>query len=84
MRVMEPPIENIPVLMIQDPLAAAGAVVLDCRPAVLPVSMDMSGMDDSGSGGVGRCGRASPRTSAVVRWGRLAGINLSGVGWNRC
>ena len=35
---------NIPVLMIQDPLAA-GAVVLDCRPPLLPVSMDVSGMD---------------------------------------
>ena len=44
-RVMEPPIENIPVLTIQDPLAAAGAVVLDCRPPLLPVSMDISGVD---------------------------------------
>ena len=42
---MEPPVENIPVLMIQDPLAAAGAVVLDCRPPLLPVSMDISGVD---------------------------------------
>ena len=30
-RVMESPVENIPVLTIQDPLAVAGAVVLDCR-----------------------------------------------------
>ena len=44
-RDMEPPVENIPVLMIQDPLAAAGAVVLDCRPPLLPVSMDISGVD---------------------------------------
>ena len=29
---------NVPVLTIQDPLAAAGAVVLDCRPPLLPVS----------------------------------------------
>ena len=44
-RVMELPVENIPVLTIQDPLAAAGAVVLDCRPPLLPVSMDISGVD---------------------------------------
>ena len=31
-RVMEPPVENIPVLTIQDHLAVAGSVVLDCRP----------------------------------------------------
>ena len=43
MRVMEPPVENIPVLTIQDPLAVAGVVVLDCRPPLLPVSMDISG-----------------------------------------
>ena len=44
-RVMEAPIENVPVLMIRDPLAAAGAVVLDCHPPLLPVSMDISGVD---------------------------------------
>ena len=27
------------------PLAAAGAVVLDCRPPLLPVSMDIRGVD---------------------------------------
>ena len=37
--------KNIPVLTIQDPLTAAGAVVLDCRPPLLPVSMDISGVD---------------------------------------
>ena len=41
-RVIEPPVENIPVLTIQDPLAAAGVAVLDCRPPLLPVSMDIS------------------------------------------
>ena len=54
-RVMESPMENIPVLTIQDPLAAAGAVVLNCRPPLLPVPMDISGVDlsaDSGSGDV--------------------------------
>ena len=43
--VMEPPVVNLPVLTIQDPLAAAGAVVLDCRPPLLPVSMDIRGVD---------------------------------------
>ena len=33
--------ENIPVLAKQDHLAVAGAVVLDCRPPLLPVSMDI-------------------------------------------
>ena len=42
-RVMEPPVENIPVLTIQDTLAVAGAVVLDCRPSLLPVSIDICG-----------------------------------------
>ena len=36
---------DAPRLMVQDPLGAAGAVVLDCRPPVLPVSMDISGVD---------------------------------------
>ena len=44
-RVMEPPVENVPVLTIQDPLAVAGAVVLDGCPLLLPVSMDISGLD---------------------------------------
>ena len=45
MRVMKPPVENVPVLTIQDPLIVAGAVILDCRPPLLPVSMDISGVD---------------------------------------
>ena len=44
-RVMESPVENIPVLTIQDPLAAVGVVVLICHPPLLPVSMDISGVD---------------------------------------
>ena len=42
---MESPVQNVPVLTVQDPLAAAGAVVLDCHPLLLPVSMDISGVD---------------------------------------
>ena len=44
-RVMETPVRIAPHLTIQDPLAAAGAVVLDCRPQVLPGAMDVSGTD---------------------------------------
>ena len=36
-----------PVLTVQDPLVAAGALVFDCRPPLLPVSMDISGVDVS-------------------------------------
>ena len=38
---------SVPVFTIQDPLAAAGAVVLDCRPPLLPAStcMYISGVD---------------------------------------
>ena len=42
-RVMETPVRIAPRLTVQDPLAAAGSVVLDCRPQVLP--MDVSGTD---------------------------------------
>ena len=44
-RVEEPAVVSVPVFTIQDPLAGAGAVVLDCRPPLLPVSMDISGVD---------------------------------------
>ena len=41
-RVMEPSVDKLPVLTIQDPSAAAGTVVLDCRPPLLPVTMYIS------------------------------------------
>ena len=44
-QVMETPVRIAPCLTIQDPLAAAGAVVLDCRPQVLPGAMDVSSTD---------------------------------------
>ena len=53
MSVEEPAVVNIPVLTIQDPLAAAGAVVLDCRPPLLPVSMDIRGVDLAVGGSAG-------------------------------
>ena len=42
---METPIRIAPRLTIQDKLAAAGAVVLDCCPQELPGAMDVSGTD---------------------------------------
>ena len=83
--VMEPPIVNIPVLTIQDPLAAAGVVVLDCRPPLLPVSMDISGVDLS----AGRLPAVSAGMDVLLHkrellssvWG-LDWIDLSGA-W-RC
>ena len=47
MSVEEPAVASVPVLTLQDLLAAVGAVVLDCRPSFLPVSMDISGVDMS-------------------------------------
>ena len=41
-RVEEPAVVSVPVLTIQDPLAAVGVVVLDCRPPLLPISMEVS------------------------------------------
>ena len=77
---------NIPVLTIQDPLAVAGAVVLDCRPPVLPVSMDIRGIDLS----AGRLPAASAGVDVLFPGreplsnggGGLAGIDLSGA-WCR-
>ena len=39
------PDQIAPRLTEQDPLMAAGAVVFDCRPALLPVSVDVLGID---------------------------------------
>ena len=44
-RVMESPVRIAPRLTVQDPLAAAGAVVLDCRPPLLPGVMNVTVMD---------------------------------------
>ena len=83
-RVMEPPVVNLPVFTIQDPLAAVGAVVLDCRPPLLPVSMDIRGVDLS----AGRLPAVSAGMDVLLHGhepmssggGGFAGINLSG-GW---
>ena len=49
-----------PRLTEQDPRMAAGAVVFDCRPAVLPVSVDASGID------LQTVRRAEPPAESVV------------------
>ena len=44
-RVMDLPVQIAPRLTEQDPRMTAGAVVFDCRLALLPVSLDVSGID---------------------------------------
>ena len=44
-RVRETPTRIAPRLTELDPLAAAGAMVFDCRPQVLPGAMDVSGLE---------------------------------------
>ena len=44
-RIMDTPAQIAPRLTEQDPWMAAGAMVFDCRPALLPVSLDVSGID---------------------------------------
>ena len=41
---MDPPVQIAPRLTEKDPLMAAGAMVFDCRPPLLPVSLDVSGI----------------------------------------
>ena len=42
---MELPVRIAPRLTVQDPLAAAGAVVLDCHPPLFPGVMNVTAMD---------------------------------------
>ena len=43
--VMESPVRIAPRLTVQDPLAAVGAVVLDCHPPLLPGVMNVTVVD---------------------------------------
>ena len=43
-RVVETSIGDLPVLTLQDPSDVQGVVVFDCRPPLLPVSLDLSGI----------------------------------------
>ena len=44
-QIQDTPTQIAPQLTEQDPRMAAGAVVFDCHPALLPVSVDVSGID---------------------------------------
>ena len=44
-KIMDTPTQIAPRLMEQDPRMAAGAMVFDCRLALLPVSLDVSGIN---------------------------------------
>ena len=44
-QILDTPARIAPRLTEQDPRMVAGAVVFDCRPALLPVSVDVSGID---------------------------------------
>ena len=58
-RVMETPVRIALHLTLQDPLAAAGAVVLDCRPQALPGAMDVTGTDLAAIPSTSRAGVAA-------------------------
>ena len=83
-RVMETPVRIAPRLTIQDPLAAAGVVVLDCRTQVLPGTMDVSGTDLTEIRSMSRAGVATAvpleREQSFGGGGGLAKFDLSGVG----
>ena len=69
---METPIRIAPRLTLQDPLAAAGAVVLDCHPQVLPGAMDLIGMDLAEIPSASRAGVATevpPEREQSFGWG---------------
>ena len=43
-RVVERSVGDLPVLTLQDPSDVRGAMVYDCRPPLLPVSLQLSGI----------------------------------------
>ena len=77
MHVEEPAVVSVPVLTLQDPLAAVGVVVLDCRPPLLPVSMDIHGVDLSAAMDGLLPGRE--QLSIGGGGGGLVGVYLSGA-----
>ena len=68
---------------MQDPQAAAGAVVLDCHPPLLPVSMNVSGADLSAIQSPTMAAEADAAAGAVVLDCRppllTVSMNVSGV-----
>ena len=84
-RVRETAIRVAPRLTELDPLAAAGAMVFDCRPQVLPGAMDVSGIELSEIPSITRASAAtySPperEQSFGGGGGGLTGIDLPRVG----
>ena len=83
-RVRETPRRIAPRLTVQDPLAAAGAMVFDCRPQVLPGAIDVSGTElaEIRSMTRARVATAAPpeREQTFGGGGGLAGFDLPGVG----
>ena len=78
-RVMESPVRIAPRLLVQDPLATAGAVVLDCRPPLLPRTMNTSGVylaEIQSSTMASEADTVPPDT--VIRGRGLAEFDLSG------
>ena len=57
-RVMAGLVSDLPILTLQDPADAQGALVYDCRPPLLPVSLQL--------GDLGTFARMRPDVSASV------------------
>ena len=71
-RVMERSVGDLPVLTIQDPSDAQGAVVYDCRPPLLPVSLQLSDI-----GPLSGLPTVVSASVAVPPW--EAGLTISGM-----
>ena len=79
-RVRETPTQIAPRLTELDPLAAAGAMVFDCRPQVLPGAMDVSGTELSE---IRSMTRASAATSPPPERKQSFGGGGGGTYWDR-
>ena len=72
-RVVETLVRDLPVLTLQDPSDVQGAVVYDCRPPLLPVSLDLSGIDPVS-------GLSTIISASVIVPPRVDGLPISGGG----
>ena len=70
-RVVETSVRDLPVLTLQDPSDVQGAVVYDCRPPLLPVSLDLSGIGPLS-------GLSTVVSASVVVPPRVYGLTVSG------
>ena len=71
--VVESSVGDLPVLTLQDPSDIQGAMVYDCRPPLLPVSLQLSGI-----GPLSGLPTAVSASVAVTPW--EYGLTISGVG----